>query len=372
MVAPAPRRASGRATIRFLRGSRLLGHQLDDELLADVEGDVRARRQGGDAALEGRVVALQPGRHREAAALLERVLDVLADGLARADRQPVARPQLGGRDVAAAAVDVHVAVGHELARAAAAGGEAQREDRVVQPALQQREQVLAGVARHARSPLEVLGELPVGHAVEALEALLLAQLRAVLGVPRARPGVLAGREVALGQRALAGLAAAGLEEELHALPAAQLAGARLAGHVSVDSGSDAAPLARAAAVVRDGRAVLDGLHLEAGLRQGAHGGLAAGAGPAHADLDVLDAQLQRLAGGALGRLLRGEGRALAAALVARAAGAVPHQDLAVVRVAEADDGVVEGRLDVDDRAREGSAHLLRSGGHGSPGISRAA
>src|SRR5262245_40980250 len=99
-----------RWVVRRSRDSfRLLRHQLDDELLADVEGDVRARRDRGDPALEGRAVALQPRGHGIAAALLERVLDGLAQRLARADADPVARAQLRGRDVAAAAVDGDVA-----------------------------------------------------------------------------------------------------------------------------------------------------------------------------------------------------------------------------------------------------------------------
>src|SRR5262245_57811454 len=121
MLAPLLRRGESR---RSPDSFRLLRHQLDDELLADVERDVRTRRQRGDAALEGAAVALQPGRHRVAAALLERVLDRLAQRLARADAHAVARAQLRRGDVAAAAVDRDVAMRDQLARAAAAGREA--------------------------------------------------------------------------------------------------------------------------------------------------------------------------------------------------------------------------------------------------------
>src|SRR3989449_5708742 len=105
------------------------------------------------------------------------------------------------------------------------------------------------------------------------------------------------------------------------------------------------PLRRPAPVVRDGRDVGDGAHLEARGLQGADRSLAAGARPADEDLDRPHAVLQRLLGGRLGGLLRGKGGRLAAALEALGPGRAPRDDVAV-DVGDGDDGVVERALDV--------------------------
>src|SRR5262249_49877272 len=70
--------------------------------------------------------------------------------------------------------------------------------------------------------LEVAAELVLEHAVDALDLLLLAKLQAVAGELRLpRLAVLPGREGALLDRALFGLAALALEAQRHALAAAQ-------------------------------------------------------------------------------------------------------------------------------------------------------
>ena len=87
--------------------------------------------------------------------------------------------------------------------------------------LQQRH---AGDAARPLGGLEVAAELILEHAVDALHLLLLAQLQAVARELRL-PGlaVLPGREVALLDRALLGIAALPFEEQLHRLAAAQTA-----------------------------------------------------------------------------------------------------------------------------------------------------
>src|ERR1700730_16792843 len=74
--------------------------------------------------------------------------------------------------------------------------------------------------------------------------------------------------------------------------------------------SDAAPLGRAATVVRDGRDVGDRRDLQAGGLQAADCGLAAGAGALDEDLDGLEAVLHGAPRRLLGRHLGGERRAL--------------------------------------------------------------
>src|SRR5215207_6422305 len=108
--------------------------------------------------------------------------------------------------------------------------------------------------------------------------------------------------------------------------------------------SYAAPLLLADAVVRLGRDVLDPEDLEPRRLEGANRRLAPGAGPLDEDLDFLQAVLHSLPGARVRRHLRGEGGRLARALEAGRAGALPADDVPFL-VGEADDRVVEGRLD---------------------------
>src|SRR5690606_22850437 len=143
--------------------------------------------------------------------------------------------------------------------------------------------------------LEVATELVLEDAVGALDLLLLAQLDAVAHYLRlARSPVLAGRHVALLNRALLRVAPLALQEELHALAPAQPADrTNVSSHLSSlqrqrtrrthlkpqHFRSHAAPLRRAAAVVRNRRDVADRLHVHADRLQRPDRGLAAGARP---------------------------------------------------------------------------------------------
>src|SRR4029450_3495921 len=111
--------------------------------------------------------------------------------------------------------------------------------------------------------------------------------------------------------------------------------------------SDPAPLGRAAAVVGDGGDVLDAGDLDAGVLDRADGGLAARPRALDLDVDLADAVLHGPAGRGLRGHLRRERRRLAGPLEAHVAGRGPRQDVAVL-VGEADDRVVEARLDVSD------------------------
>src|SRR4030095_8274408 len=103
---------------------------------------------------------------------------------------------------------------------------------VVEPPLEQLQQRLARDAARPFRLLEVPAEVVLERAVMALDLLLLAQLHAVAGqllLPRFP--VLPRREVALLNRALLGVAAFPLEEQLHPLAAAQAAdGADISSH----------------------------------------------------------------------------------------------------------------------------------------------
>src|SRR4029077_20041494 len=97
-------------------------------------------------------------------------------------------------------------------------------------------------------------------------------------------------------------------------------GGRTGRPVRCSSPLHAPPLRRAVAVVRDLRAVVDCAHLQAGGLKRADGGLTTGARTADEDLDRAHAVLERLLGGRLGGLLRGERRRLPASLEALGAG----------------------------------------------------
>src|SRR6185295_4041390 len=118
------------------------------------------------------------------------------------------------------------------------------------------------------------------------------------------------------ERALLGIAARPLEEELGAFPPAEAAnGFGVAGH-RVLTRLDAAPLGRAAAVVRDGGDVGDRADFESGGLERPDRLLTAGAGALHVDLDLAHAVLHGAPGSAVSRERSSIGRALAGALEA--------------------------------------------------------
>src|SRR6185369_6676817 len=144
-------------------------------------------------------------------------------------------------------VDEEVAVPHQLPRLRPRGRQPEPVDHVVQPALEQLQQRHAGDAARALRRLEVAAELILEHAVDALDLLLFAQLQAVAGELRLpRLAVLPRREVALLDRALLGVAALTLEEQLH-----RLAAAEPADRTNITSHLHSPPLRRTASVVRN-------------------------------------------------------------------------------------------------------------------------
>src|SRR6266568_6225867 len=115
--------------------------------------------------------------------------------------------------------------------------------------------------------------------------------------------------------------------------------------------SDPAPLGRPAAVVRLGGDVLNGADLQAGRLQRADRGLPARPWALDEDVDLAHAVLLRLAGGVLGRHLRGERGGLARPLEADVAGGGPR-DHVPGRVRDRHDRVVERALDVGVAVRD--------------------
>src|SRR5688572_30938793 len=123
---------------------------------------------------------------------------------------------------------------HELARLGARAAHAHAIDDVVQPRLEQLQEVLTRGALALRRLGEVAAELPLEHAVHATKLLLLAQLLAVVrnAKPRLLP-VLAGLgfELALGVER----STRALQEKVGAFPPRELAfGANIPSHSDPD------------------------------------------------------------------------------------------------------------------------------------------
>src|SRR3954451_7778189 len=156
----------------------LLGVQLDDELFLHGRRDLAALRGAQHLRGERVVVGLQPGR--DLCGQLGRIPDRGLCRRARFDRDDVALAHLIAGDVAPPAIDRPMTMADELARLPPRGGEAEPHEHVVQPALEERKQVLARDARLARSLFVVVAELLLEHAVVPARLLLLAQLHAVL------------------------------------------------------------------------------------------------------------------------------------------------------------------------------------------------
>ena len=106
-------------------------------------------------------------------------------------------------------------------------------------------------------------------------------------------------------------------------------------------------LARAAAVVRQGRDVFDRLNLQASGFQRGDRTFAAAAGAFYFYVDVLHAKLARLFSHLLGSTLAGKRSALAASFEPARAGAGPTERVAL-GIGDRDHRVVEGRHDVGD------------------------
>src|SRR3954469_5342316 len=210
----------------------LLGVELHDQLLLDRGVDHLTGRDVVHQHAQLAADDLQPRRHRPGAGL----------GLGELERDHL--DGLGGhlddvvgghpvrRDVDLAAVDLDVAVPHELAGHVAGLGEAGPVHDVVQPRLEDLQEDLTGLALLLVGLFVVAAELLLQHAVDAAGLLLLTQLQQVLAVLAATPAVLARRVGPDLDRALRGLALAALEEQLHLLaPAHAAVGSGVTGHL---------------------------------------------------------------------------------------------------------------------------------------------
>src|SRR5258705_1141052 len=311
-----------------------------------------------------RPVACGLARHLERQRVQRLVLDI--------DDVVLRHPVAG--DVDLDAIDGEVAVADQLAGHPAGAGKARAVDHVVQPALQDAQQVLTRLARDPVGLFVVTAELLLHHAVGEAGLLLLLQLLAVFAFLDARAAVLAGRVGTLLERLIAA-------DEVDA-QATRLArgGSCVTSHESLLL-LDPAPLGRTAAVVRLRRDIGNRPDLEAGGLQRPDRGIAARTRALHGHADLIHAVLLRLAGGVLGGQLSGERGRLARTLEADVARRRPGDDVAL-RVGDRHDRVVERALDVRSAVRDvllfpaagllpllgGGACCLLCGWHRLPGL----
>jgi hypothetical protein len=124
-----------------------------------------------------------------------------------------------------------MAVPDQLAGLSAGRRESEPDEDVVEAALEEAEEVLAGHAVLAGCLVVVGAELLLQHLVEAAGLLLLAQLLPVLGGAQATAAVISGWIGTALDAALVGQAALALQEELLSLATALFAlGSGIAGH----------------------------------------------------------------------------------------------------------------------------------------------
>src|SRR5262249_42039280 len=168
----------------------LLAVQLDDELFADRYLDVLAQRQAPDHPAPARRVHLEP-LGNGATPRVQVVLDARSVLRRTTKLDVVADLHEIRRHGHLASIHGEMAVGHHLARLTPRGGEAEAVDDVVEPELEETEQVLARHALFSLRRVEVAPELTLQHAVDKLRLLLLAQLDTVRRVLSAVQSVLA-------------------------------------------------------------------------------------------------------------------------------------------------------------------------------------
>ena len=152
-------------------------------MLLDGHVDVLAGGHGDNSTLQGVLVTLQPlGDVDHGRILSSQTLESYGRAAALLDLDHIAHAHQVGGDVDLVAIDSEMGVVHQLTGLTAGHGEAQTVHHVVQTALHQAQQVLAGLAGHGGSLLIVSMELLLQDAVDELDLLLLVELDGVLAL----------------------------------------------------------------------------------------------------------------------------------------------------------------------------------------------
>src|SRR5258708_10103471 len=170
-----------------ISASPLLRIQLDDQILVDVREDILTSRYRLEYAAHFLVVDLDPFRQTRLGRRGQRTLDAQLLAGALPHLHDIACPALVGGDRNDATVDLDGLVAYELARLGPRCGKAHAVDDVVEPRLQELEELLARGARATRRLLVIAAELALDPPVHPPDLLLLPHLPPLLPHPLPSP-----------------------------------------------------------------------------------------------------------------------------------------------------------------------------------------
>src|SRR3990172_7803811 len=196
--------------------------ELDHQLLFYGNLDVFPRRQGHNGCFGLFSRQLQPALRGETRIGFQLLLDLLFAFLSAFDDNLVTDFHDTITNINFASVDVDMSVRNKLASGLPRRSKVQLVNDIVQPSLQQLEQILPGISLYAFGLVEVPHELSLEKAVIPFDFLLFSQPNSVFAVPSSAPAVHAWGDIALLllNGALRHLASDTLEHQLHTFPAA--------------------------------------------------------------------------------------------------------------------------------------------------------
>ena len=220
-------------------------------------------------------------------------------------------------------------------------GQTKTEHNVVQTQLQQAEHVVTGDALHVGGLQVVLVELLFQDAVYELNLLLFLQLGAVFGdlLAAVSAGIAGGFFIAIAHNGRGNV-------ELPAFLGNRIF---IHCHFCLSSFLHATAFGRTATVVRNGRHVLDHVHIQTGGLKRTDSGFASGTGAFDIHFNRAQTVFHSGLGSGLSGHLSSEGRGLLASAEAQTAGAGPGKSIAL-GVGDGHDGIVERRTDMGSAA----------------------
>ena len=161
-------------------GGRLLRVQLDNQVDSDVEVDIGLGGHCDHLTGKGVLIAIQPlGSGNKSVSFLQALEEGVGSALLANSNYITGLDEVAG-DVHAATVYGEVAVVHQLASLTAGVSKAQTVDNIVQSALYQSQQVVAGVTFLTSCLLVVVTELLLLNTINEFHFLLLSQLSCIL------------------------------------------------------------------------------------------------------------------------------------------------------------------------------------------------
>ena len=162
---------------------RLLGVQLNDEVLLNGNINFFAGGKANHGALEAVLIALHPGGDQEHGSVLtHQALEDLGRAAALRDLDHIAGLDEVGRNVDLLAVDGEVSMADELTGLTAGHRKAHAVNNVIQTALDRDEQIVTGLAGGGSGRLIVAAELLFEDTIDELDLLLFSKLKAVFAL----------------------------------------------------------------------------------------------------------------------------------------------------------------------------------------------